>query len=176
MRVIGGQFRSRRIQTIRGLDVRPTPDRLRESLFSVLTTRLPGRVFIDAYAGCGSVGIEALSRGAGRVIFIEKNPAAAEMIRGNLRALGVSGGFTIQRGKASVWLARLTADIVFLDPPYPLEKEYGASLNALGANPPTFAIAQHDIRQELEESYGVLRRTRVLRQGDNALTFFEQSD
>ena len=77
MRVIGGRFRSRRLKTLPGLAVRPTPDRLREALFNVLAPRLEGVVFVDAYAGCGAVGIEALSRGAGRAIFIEANPAAA---------------------------------------------------------------------------------------------------
>ena len=76
MRVIAGEFRGRVLKTLPGMEVRPTPDRLREALFSILAPRLEGEVFLDAYAGTGSVGIEALSRGAARAVFIEKNRAA----------------------------------------------------------------------------------------------------
>jgi 16S rRNA (guanine966-N2)-methyltransferase len=173
MRVIAGEFRSRRLKTLPGLDVRPTPDRLREALFNVLAPRLPGCVFIDAYAGCGAVGIEAISRGAARVIFIEKKRAGVMTIRDNLHALGVAKGFDVYCGKAAQILRRISADIVFLDPPYPETREYDASLEALGENAPGLAIAQHASRQALKERYGGLRRTRVLRQGDNSLSFFE---
>jgi len=173
MRVIAGEFRSRRLKSLPGLDVRPTPDRLREALFNVLTPRIAGRVFVDAYAGCGAVGIEALSRGAARVIFIERKRAAAMTIRENLRALGVEGGFEVFCGKAAAVLGRLRGDIVFLDPPYALEREYELSLAVLGADPPPLVVVQHDRRQALAERCGKLRRTRVLRQGDNMLSFFE---
>lgn len=173
MRIIAGEFRSRRIRTIRGLDVRPTPDRLREALFNVLAPRLPGATFLDAYAGCGSVGIEALSRGAGRVIFIEADPAAANKIRENLLSLGICAGFEVHRARARTLLARLSADVVFLDPPYPLEKEYKLSMDALAGNPPPLAIFQHASRQPLPDQFGPLRRIRLLRQGDNSLSFYE---
>jgi len=172
MRVIGGQYRSRRLKTLKGLDVRPTPDRLREALFNVLGARVAGAVFVDAYAGCGSVGIEALSRGAGRVVFIERKHAAMQVIRENLRTLGIEKGFEIIHGKVSARLPRVAADIVFLDPPYPLVKEYDAALGALGDAPPELVIAQHASRHTLREAYGALRRTRQLRHGDNTLTFF----
>ena len=173
MRIIGGEFRSRRIRTLRGLDVRPTPDRLREALFNVLAARIEGCTFLDAYAGCGSVGLEALSRGAARVIFVEYKRSGAAMIRENLRALGVTEGFEIRNAKAAGLLARLTADIVFLDPPYDVTDEYARSLAALALNPPPLAIVQHAARFELADGYGPLGRTRILRQGDNALSFYE---
>ena len=173
MRIIAGQFRSRRIKTIRGMDVRPTPDRLRETLFSVVAQRLPGCTFVDAYAGCGSVGIEALSRGVSRVIFIERKRSAARRIQENLRSLDVAAGFEVHCGKAATLLRRLTGNIVFLDPPYTPAREYGLSLAVLGRDPPPLAIVQHASRHELNERYGRLRRTRILRQGDNALSFFE---
>lgn len=175
MRIIAGKYRSRRIETIRGLDVRPTPDRLREALFNVLAPDIPGCVFIDAYAGCGSVGLEALSRGAGKVIFIERKHAAATAIRKNLDSLGVTTGFEIRTAKAATWLARLKSDIVFVDPPYPLVVEYTATLYALAANPPPLAIVQHSVRQELPERFPPLERTRTLRQGDNSLSFYEHT-
>lgn len=173
MRVIAGEFRSRVLKTLPGMDVRPTPDRLREALFSILAPRLEGAVFLDAYAGTGSVGIEALSRGASRVVFIEKNRAAMLVIRENLRSLGIEDRAEVAFGKTAQLVARYKADIVFLDPPYPLEGEYSATLNALGE---TFeqglVIAQHASRFALAESYGGLVRLRVLQQGDNSLSFY----
>ncbi len=173
MRVIAGRFRSRRIRSLPGLDVRPTPDRLREALFNVLAPRIEGCTFVDAYAGCGAVGIEALSRGAGKVIFIERKPAAVRQIQENLRSLGIEEGFEIHRGKAVPRLAQYDADIVFLDPPYTLEREYEAALRALAENPPPLVVVQHAARKRLEEGYGRLRRTRTIRHGDNALSFYE---
>lgn len=173
MRVIAGEFRSRVLKTLPGMDVRPTPDRLREALFSILGPRLKGAVFLDAYAGTGSVGIEALSRGASRAVFIEKNRAAMLVIRENLRSLGIEGRAEVAFGRTAQLVARHKADIVFLDPPYPLEGEYSATLNALGK---TFeeglVIAQHASRFALAESYGGLVRLRVLKQGDNSLSFY----
>src|ERR1700733_9942186 len=85
MRVIGGEFRSRLLKSLPGLEVRPTPDRMREALFNVLAPRIGGVVFADVYAGTGAVGIEALSRGASWAVFIEQNRAAVDVIRENLR-------------------------------------------------------------------------------------------
>jgi 16S rRNA (guanine(966)-N(2))-methyltransferase RsmD len=173
MRVIGGEYRSRRIRSLRGLDVRPTPDRLREALFNVLAPHLEGAVFIDAYAGTGAVGIEALSRGAARVIFIEWKRAAVERIRANLRSLGITQNFEIHHARAATALERLRGDIVFLDPPYELAQEYEASLGALGRRPPSLVVVQHAFRQTLAERYGALERKRTLRHGDNCLSFYE---
>ena len=173
MRVIGGEFRSRRIRSLRGLDVRPTPDRLREALFNVLAPRLAGCVFIDAYAGTGAVGIEALSRGAARVIFIDWKRAAVERIRENLRSLGITKNYELHCARAATALERLRGDIVFLDPPYELASEYERSLSVLGRSAPPLVVVQHDRRQALAERYGALERKRTLRQGDNCLSFYE---
>src|SRR6202022_924009 len=89
MRVIAGEFRSRKLKALPGLDTRPTPDRLRETLFNILAPCVAGVTFLDAYAGTGAVGIEARSRGAAHAIFVEKNRAAVEIIRENLRTLGI---------------------------------------------------------------------------------------
>ena len=172
MRVIAGEFRSRVLKTLPGMDVRPTPDRLREALFSILAPRLEGTVFLDAYAGTGSVGIEALSRGASRAVFIEKNRAAMLVLRENLRSLKIEGRADVASGSAVKLIGGYQADIVFLDPPYPLEGEYASVLNMLGKSPPELAIAQHASRFELAESYGALVRFRVLKQGDNSLSFY----
>jgi 16S rRNA (guanine(966)-N(2))-methyltransferase RsmD len=177
VRVIGGEFRSRVLKSLPGLDVRPTPDRLREALFNILMPRLagkePGKIFADLYAGTGAVGIEALSRGAAQAIFVEQKHAAARVIQENLKALGIETRAKVHEGRVKAIVARLQADIVFLDPPYPLEQEYAATLAALGAREFELVIVQHPPQMKLEEAYGALRRTRQVKQGDNELSFYE---
>jgi 16S rRNA (guanine966-N2)-methyltransferase len=174
MRVIAGEFRSRRLKSLPGLDTRPTPDRLRESLFNVLAPLIPDCVFMDIYAGTGAVGIEALSRGARRSIFIEKNRAAVEVIRENLAALGIEGQAEIFTGKAAVVLERARADIAFLDPPYELSKEYDASMMALDGSDTALVIVQHSAHFAPQELYGGLRHYRQIKQGDNCLSFYRR--
>jgi len=174
MRVIAGEFRSRVLKSLPGLDVRPTPDRLREALFSILAPRIGGAIFVDLYAGTGAVGIEALSRGAERAIFVENNKDAIEVIRLNLKSLGLENRGRVWQGRASHAISKIgTVDIAFLDPPYPLEQEYERALLALADDPPGLTIAQHSSRFALAESYGALKKGRVLKQGDNSLSFFE---
>ena len=172
MRVIAGELRSRRLKTVPGLATRPTPDRLRETLFNILAPRLAGAVFLDAYAGTGAVGIEALSRGARHAYFLERNRAALDVLRENLAVLDLGPRSTVVPGRVLLTLATCKADLVFLDPPYDQEREYAAALELLAEAPPALVIAQHSIRLELSESYTNLRRTRVVRQGDNALSFY----
>jgi len=176
MRVIGGEFRSRPLKSLPGLDVRPTPDRLREALFNVLAPRIAGVVFADLYAGTGAVGIEALSRGARRAIFIEQNRAAVGVLRQNLKSLDLEARAEVRQARAAAVLGKFDADIVFLDPPYAVEGEYETALTKLGARAPQLGvpliIAQHDVRLKLKAAYGVLHQRRVLRQGDNCLSFF----
>ncbi len=172
MRVIAGEFRSRLLKSLPGLNVRPTPDRLREALFNVLAPRIEGAVFADIYAGTGAVGIEALSRGASQAIFVEQSRTAAAVIRENLRSLGLESRALLRHSRASVVIPQITADIVFLDPPYTIEAEYERSLNLLAQRPPSLVIVQHSPRLKLAESYGALHRSRELKQGDNVLSFF----
>jgi len=172
VRVIGGEFRSRRLKSIPGLDTRPTPDRLRETLFDILGSRIEGAVFLDAYAGTGSVGIEALSRGAARAIFIERSKNAARVLRENLESLGIEDRALLVRASAASALKSHAADVVFLDPPYERENEYASALGALSQNPPVLVIVQHSVRYVPADSYGPLRKTRTLKQGDNALAFY----
>jgi 16S rRNA (guanine966-N2)-methyltransferase len=170
MRVIAGEFRSRVLKTLPGLNTRPTPDRLREALFNILALRLEGAEFLDAYAGTGAVGIEALSRGARRAIFVESNRAAVDIIRQNLASLDLHKRSEVITSKALPALKRLSADIIFLDPPYELESEYAAALTVAQA---PLVLVQHASRFALEEEYGRLRRVRSLKQGDNSIGFYE---
>jgi 16S rRNA (guanine(966)-N(2))-methyltransferase RsmD len=171
MRVIGGEFRSRRLKTIPGLATRPTPDRLRETLFDVLRPRISGAVFVDAYAGTGAVGIEAVSRGA-RAIFLERSRGALEILRENIHQLRIEDRTEVVAGPVLVTLARQSGDIVFLDPPYEKEGEYSGAFQLLAVAPPPLVIVQHSVRYDPGETHGPLRRGRILRQGDNALSFF----
>ena len=173
MRVIAGEFRSRRLKSIPGLATRPTSDRLRETLFNILARRIEGAVFLDAYAGTGAVGIEALSRGARTAIFLERNRHALEAIRENTASLGLEARSIVVPGQALTTLPRYQPDIVFLDPPYELDNEYAAALNLLAAAPPPLTVVQHSVRLALKDEYPPLRRTRLLKQGDNALSFYE---
>ena len=169
MRIIGGEFRSRRLKSLRGRETRPTPDRLRETLFDILAPDIVGAVFVDAYAGTGAVGIEALSRGAARAIFLERNQAAVAVIRENLHVLGIEDRASVVTGKALASLERQAADIVFMDPPYEMEAEYAAALEKARA---PLVIVQHSARFDTGAAHGALRRTRIVPQGDNALSFY----
>jgi len=173
MRVIAGEFRSRRLKGVPGLATRPTPDRLRETLFDILAPRIAGATFLDAYAGTGAVGIEALSRGARHAYFLERNRAALGVLRENLCELGLAARATIITGPVLATLPRYPADILFLDPPYDQEREYASALTALSEAPPPLVIVQHSVHLSLDDSYGSLRRVRMVRQSDNALSFFE---
>lgn len=181
MRVIAGTYRSRPLSAPRGLETRPTSDRLRETLFNVIAMRVPEARFADLYAGSGAVGIEAISRGASEVFFAEKHNAALAAIRGNLRTLGINGGFQVEAGGTAGLLKRLSGkpmDVVFLDPPYEEAEEYKRTLTTLGdagnelVHADSLVIAEHTKKQALQERYGALVRTRTLLQGDVALSFY----
>lgn len=165
------------------MKTRPTSDRLRETLFNVIASRIDEARFVDLYAGSGAVGIEAISRGAKFVWFAESAAAAVKAMRENLAALKINGGYRIQQGSAAALLEGLlkkneTADLVFLDPPYEAEEEYERTLRFLGnrgaelLDADARVIAEHRNKTELAERYGALKRVRVLKQGDAALTFF----
>ena len=187
MRVIGGRYRRRLLRALPGMDVRPTADRLRETLFNVLSAGNPealsGSVWLDLYAGTGAVGIEALSRGAGMVHFVESSKAAAEGIGENLKSLGILSGFRILRAEVGKALPQLegsgvVADFVFLDPPYRMEEEYAGTLEALAKSKvvrePSVVIAEHEKRFDPGEAFGRLVRCRKMTQGDAGLSFYRR--
>jgi 16S rRNA (guanine966-N2)-methyltransferase len=191
MRVIAGSFRSRPLLAPAGSDTRPTADRLRETLFNVLTNgavnRVAGAWFLDLYAGSGAVGIEALSRGAAAVTFVEQGAPALHILQKNLENLAIRGaGARIEKRSVGRFLrgsiekaASGAFDLVFLDPPYDLAEEYALALGLLGGesaallSPGALVIAEHRRKQALAESYGNLSRVRLLEQGDAGLSFYE---
>ncbi len=191
MRVIAGTFRSRALRAPAGLLTRPTSDRLRETIFNILAPRIAGARFLDLFAGTGAVGIEALSRGAAYVLFAEAARPATAAIRLNLQALGVTTGWTIEDRKVEAVLDRLllragdTAgngaafDLVYLDPPYTDTLAYSSTLGLLGSKrglsllaPGALVLAEHGSKLPLPGSFGSLKQTRTLKQGDAALSFY----
>jgi len=185
MRIIAGSLRSRTLQAPPGLATRPTSGRLRETLFNVLAPRIEGAQLLDLYAGSGAVGIEAMSRGAAGVVFVERAAPALKVLRANLQQLELKDGVDVHAGNVSAFLRRETGagfDIVFLDPPYDAVSEYAAVLGLLGGaasallNEGAMVIAEHRRKERLAESYGALQRTRLLEQGDAALSFYRAAD
>lgn len=220
MRVIAGKFRSRPLHSLRGTDLRPTADRLRETLFNVLAagnpTAFEGKVWFDLCAGTGAVGIEALSRGAAKVYFVESSPPAASLIQrnlstlglgerskesssttlpacaGNIEHLGASSPHTpavpafeviredVARALRHLEAKEVTADYIFLDPPYRLEKIYQQTLQQLSQSrllrPETIVIAEHEKRFDPGDGFPLLSRYRKLVQGDAALSFYRVSE
>ena len=183
MRVIAGKFRSRKISAPAGAATRPTSDRLRETLFNVVAPALPGSVWIDLFAGTGAVGIEAISRGAGIVYFVESASRAVQSIRHNLADLGIQQGFEIIDREAIPALHALQSrgiacDFCFLDPPYRKMGDYDQVLKLLSGSsilkPATLVIAEHDKHFDPGESFGTLARHRKLRQGDAVLSFYRR--
>ena len=181
MRIIAGTFRSRQLKGKPPAGIRPTSDKLRETLFNVLGPRAQGATFLDGFAGMGGVGIEAISRGARSVYFVDQSRKACAIIREHLASLEVTSGFRILEadlGRALDLLERegTTFDIVFLDPPYERDELYADSLSAFGGRPllneGAVLVMEHSKRIELPETEGVLMRYRVLTQGDSTLSFY----
>ncbi len=187
MRVIAGTYRSRPLIAPRGHSTRPTSDRLRESLFNVLAAVTEGAHFADLYAGTGAVGIEAISRGAASVTFVESASDALAALRANLQTLGIRSGYTLEQRSVPVVLrtpARRNPafTLVYLDPPWEDSAAYQQCLSLLG-DPDgellaagALVIAEHAKRTSAppREEYGALQRYRVLEQGDAALSFYRQ--
>jgi 16S rRNA (guanine966-N2)-methyltransferase len=181
MRVIAGKYRSRRLVAPAGAQTRPTSDRLRETLFNVVAASVEDSAWLDLFAGTGAVGIEALSRGARTVHFVESSSRAARAIRSNLATLEISQDAEVMEREAVVALRMLDAqavlfDFCFLDPPYRKLDDYEQVLSFLSQSrllkPASLVIAEHDKHFDPGEVFGALRRRRQLRQGDAVLSFY----
>jgi 16S rRNA (guanine(966)-N(2))-methyltransferase RsmD len=179
VRVISGKFKSRRLKGTPPAGLRPTSDKLKETVFNILAGRIEGATFLDGCAGMGAIGIEAISRGAAFVYFVEQSHKACRMIRDNLQLLEVADGFALVQmdlAKALKSIATSSIDIAFVDPPYERDDIYDACLNLFGGSsllaPGGILIIEHSKRKQLPDEAGSLRKIRSLVQGDAALAFY----
>jgi 16S rRNA (guanine(966)-N(2))-methyltransferase RsmD len=177
--VISGKFKSRRLKGTPPAGIRPTSDKLKETVFNILGGRVEGATFLDGCAGMGAIGIEAISRGATFVYFVEQSRKACRLIHENLRSLEVAAGFEVLQmdlAKALRSIAASTIDIAFVDPPYERDDLYDACLSLFGSasllTPGGILICEHSKRKELPNEAGSLRKIRSLVQGDAALAFY----
>jgi 16S rRNA (guanine966-N2)-methyltransferase len=188
MRVIAGTYRSRILKSLDSKSLRPTSDRLRETLFNILSPNIVGTHFVDLFAGTGAVGIEALSRGARDVLFVENHAPAAKLIQQNLHSLNIRKGATVLTMDATRALEKIqhrqndrafAYDYIFLDPPYAAAEEYQRVMNFLSAapfvSPDTIVIAEHRAKFALPEKFSTLERVRILKQGDASLSFYRRT-
>src|SRR5436190_6011821 len=180
MRVIAGRFKGRRLKTPTWEGLRPTSDRLRETLFNILAPRVEGARVLDGYAGTGALGIEALSRGAADVTFVEKNRRAAALIVDNLKACDVEGGYTIECADVVAALDALPAaaafDLILLDPPYDIENvsdALDAAARRLAVD--GLIVLERATRRE-PVATAALKRVRDVKSGDSSLTFYTRGD
>jgi 16S rRNA (guanine(966)-N(2))-methyltransferase RsmD len=185
VRIIAGAYRSRQLKATPPHGIRPTSDKLRETLFNILGETVRGCTFLDGCAGVGAIGIEAISRGAENVIFADQSRKAVRMIRENLQSLNIDDGFKILELdliKALDVCARdaLVFDVAFIDPPYDRRDIYDDTLRKFDASPllssDAVLIFEHSKRAELPETSGSLRRVRTLVQGDSALAFYRRAE
>jgi len=181
VRVIAGKYRSRVLKSLGKLRMRPTSDRLRETLFNVLGASVEDSLFVDLFAGTGAIGIEAISRGAREAIFVESHAASARLVRQNLDSLGIRAGVEVieadaVRGLEKLAARHLAADFIFLDPPYEKEEDYERVLEFLDAShlvaPRGIVIVEHRDSTDLPERFERLECSRVLEQGDSSLSFY----
>jgi 16S rRNA (guanine966-N2)-methyltransferase len=175
MRVIAGQLKGRRLKTPSWDGLRPTSDKLRETLFNIVAPRIEGARVLDGYAGTGAVGIEAISRGAAHVSFVEQDRRAAALIEANLAACGVRQGYTIHCGDVVSTLRRLPADVRFdlilLDPPYDAHNVADALAAAAGRLADGGVLVLERAARREPDVPAALVRTRDVKSGDSTLTF-----
>jgi 16S rRNA (guanine(966)-N(2))-methyltransferase RsmD len=180
MRIIAGALKGRRLATPRGETTRPTADQVRIALMDTLTPRLPDARVLDLFAGAGGVGLEALSRGAAHVTFVERDPRAVAALRANVAALGVGALARVRRGDvlrelAALYRAGERFDIVFLDPPYDAAL-VETTLQSLGGGglllPEGLVVAQHFTKRAPAATIGALAAFRARRFGETTLTFY----
>lgn len=170
MRIIAGTLKGRRLDAPTWSGLRPTSDKLRETLFNVLAPRMIGARVLDGYAGTGAVGIEALSRGAAEVVFVDRDVRARTLVAANLARCGVAGGCAIIR---AAFDALGVFDIVLLDPPYDDSPEQVLADSAALIAPSGVLVLEHARRRAAPEAAAGLRRTRQIRSGDSMLSFYE---
>jgi 16S rRNA (guanine966-N2)-methyltransferase len=182
-RVIAGTARATRLEAP-GEGTRPLADRVKQTLFAILEPDLPGAIFLDLFAGSGAGGIEALSRGAAHVTFVERDAGAIQTVKTNLQRTRLAARSTVTKSAALTWLrdpARANeppATLVFLDPPYDDPAALAAALEAVGPllAPNARVVAKHFWRDAPPARIGLLASERERRFGETALTFYRRAD
>ena len=174
MRIIAGSLRGRRLKTPTWSGLRPTSDKLRETLFNVLAPRIDGARVLDGYAGTGAVGIEALSRGARDVVFVDRDRRARTLIDENLAAFGLASGCAIIRPSFDRLDAFDPFDIILLDPPYDDQPDAIMVAAATLLAPDGVLVLEHTRRRAAPEHVDGLARVRQIVSGDSALSFYEK--
>ena len=170
MRVIAGTLKGRRLDAPTWDGLRPTSDKLRETQFNVLAPRVAGARVLDGYAGTGAVGIEAISRGAREVVFVERDARARALIAANVAHCGIDSGCAIIR---AAFNALGVFDIILLDPPYDDSPEQVLAHTATLMAPSGVLVLEHARRQPAPDAAAGLRRARQIRSGDSMLSFYE---
>jgi 16S rRNA (guanine(966)-N(2))-methyltransferase RsmD len=173
MRIIAGAYKGRNLKSPPSLDVRPTSDRLRETLFNVLAPRIEDARFLDLCAGSGAVGIEALSRGASYATFVDRSRRSCTLIESNLKLCRVpEEQWEIYCSEVNEFLKQTDSrwDIIYFDPPY--KTDHIRTLQLIELSNEGLLIVEHHHKTEFSETIGRLQRTRILKQGDSALSFF----
>jgi len=176
MRITGGTGRGRTLKVPAGSKVRPTSDKVKQALFNILGEKVPGAAFLDLFAGAGGIGIEALSRGAERVVFVDGSRESLEIVRHNIEQAGFGARAEVVLSKAEPFLKKRSGpyDIVFLDPPYAVEMlpllQLIAASDVLKAN--AIVITEHFKKQVSPVTAGVLALYREAKYGDTVLAFY----
>lgn len=177
MRIIAGRFKGRTLHGPPAQGVRPTSDRLRETLFNLVDVEAPGCRVLDAFAGTGALGLEALSRGATQVVFVDRDPRALAVVRRNVEACGAANACMIVRGEflglARQWRGDPPFDLVLLDPPYDFRELDAALVEAAAlVRPGGLVVLEHARRREVPAAAGALQLRRRVPAGDSQLAFY----
>jgi len=181
LRVIAGEFRGRRLDRIEGMEIRPTSDKVKESLFNILGEAVIDCNFLDLFGGTGGIGIEALSRGAKHVVFIDSSIKSIKVLKGNLEHLKITEGAEVFNTDYETAIKKLHKynkqfDIIFIDPPYSRGMAQSA-LVCIAANPilsdDGLIIAEHDTKDEMPDKVGNLVLYRVKQYANTSLSFYK---
>jgi 16S rRNA (guanine966-N2)-methyltransferase len=178
MRIVAGAFGGRRLHAPRDLKIRPTPDRVREAVFSIIASHLPGATVLDLFAGTGAMGLEALSRGAERAVFVDEDPGAIRLVRANTTLCGAAERAVIVQAPVERALKRLSAagdrfHVIFMDPPYGkgfIERTLPHLIDV--AHPGALVVAEHHVKDVLPDLVGQWMKSRERRYGDTEISFY----
>lgn len=179
MRIIAGDRRGKRLITLDGLDVRPTSERVKEAVFNILQFSIEGRTFLDLFAGCGQMGLEALSRGARAAVFVDSSKASLKVIRQNIGSSGLGERAEVQEGSFDSYLRRCNRsfDLAFIDPPYQAGLyEQALQLTEPHMNPGGTIVCEHPTGLSLPQRVGSFATQKTYKYGKVSLTLYRREE